>query len=487
MQTTARSRVPASPRLRDGGHRDNDRAVASFPSIATPEGRTDVANARRFEAMDGDKARYCHAWKKWLIWDGKRWRIDDTGAVTRLAKQVVESVWKQAGKHGHADVLKFAVYTAGDKAIKAMLSLSQSELSILPADLDKDGWLFNVENGTINLQTGELKPHDREDFLTKLAPVRFDPDASSHLWDRMLDAIYAADQTLIAFAQRFTGYALTGSVREQVLLILCGRGANGKSTFLNALLDVFGRDYAIKADKSLLVPKKQEGHSTERMDLFGKRLVVCSETEDGHRLAESFVKDLTGGESIRGRRMREDTWEYQPTHKIVLGTNHRPEVRGTDHAIWRRLRLLPFAVQFWNPDEGDTGPETLRQDKDLPDKLKECREGILAWAVRGCLDWQANGLGMPDAVKAATAEYRDSEDILRQFIQETCIIHDTLRCRSGQLYGAYVTWCQATGEKHMSMRAFGETMTDRRYEKKTSNGVWYLGIGLREDAEQESR
>src|SRR5208283_4668705 len=230
-------------------------------------------------------------------------------------------------------------------------------------------------------------------------------DAVCRTWLAVLEKIFNRDSEVIGYLQRFTGYSLTGDVSEQVLNIWHGVGANGKSTVANTIMEMLGSDYAMKAAADLLLAKWDNDHPTALTDLHGKRFVACIETDDGRRLAEALVKELTGGDPIRARRMREDFWQFMPTHKVVLACNHRPTVRGTDHAIWRRLKLVPFNVVI-PPNE---------RDKQLPAKLRDELPGILAWAVRGCLDWQRHGLEDPKAIIAATADYQNAEDVLLNF------------------------------------------------------------------------
>jgi putative DNA primase/helicase len=233
------------------------------------------------------------------------------------------------------------------------------------------------------------------------------------------------------------------------------------------VLDLLGEDFAIKAAPELVMIKR-DAHPTERADLFGKRLVACVETSEGKRLAETLVKDLTGGDKQRARRMREDFWQFDPTHKIILATNHKPEIRGTDHAIWRRIRLVPFNV---------TVPEN-EQDPALPDKLRAELPGILAWCVRGCLDWQEHRLGTPEEVKDATAAFRQQQDVLGMFIDERCIVNADAKVKSGDLYAAYKAWCLATGEHAVNQTRFGEAISERGFGKMRSGGHWRGGIGL---------
>ena len=435
---------------------------------------TDSGNAERFARRHGDKVRYCHPWGKWLVWDEKRWKIDDTGAVNLLVKETVRSIYTEAA--GEKDdekrkkIIAWGRESESAARRKAMLELAKSEppIPILPEVLDEDPCLLNCLNVTIDLRTGKSREHRQGDYITKLCPVSYDPDAPCDVWDRFLIRILGGNDDLYVFLQRFFGYALTALVIEQILLILYGVGANGKSTLLNAYFDMIGPDYAMKAVPDLLLNKKNENHPTERADLFGKRFVAAIETDDGRRLAESLVKELTGGDYIRARRMREDFWQFKPTHKIVLACNHKPTIRGTDHAIWRRIRLVPFNIII--PD--------AEQDKQLPEKLRAELPGILAWCVRGCLEWQRQGLGVPPEVADATAGYREDQDFLGSFLQECCMVGPEFKVRAGELYSAYKNYCETSGEFTLSQKRFGAHLTEKGYRKYTSNGVWYEGLGL---------
>lgn len=444
---------------------------------------TDYGNAERLRDRFGAEIRYCHPFAKWLCWDGRRWAEDQTGRVKQLAKQTVRAMWAEVENlDGKDDRRAFSEHVQRSESaarINALIELARDEVPILPANLDNEPWLLNCLNGTLDLRTGKLREHRREDFITKLCPVTFDPTVDCPTWLKFLTGIFEGRQSLIDYLRRLVGYCLTGHVSEQILPILYGVGANGKSTFLNIVLKMLGTDYAMQGIPDLLMAKRNESHPTERADLFGKRFVSCVETEDGRALAESLVKQLTGGENIRARRMREDFWQFNPTHKLFLCTNHKPRIRGTDHAIWRRIRLIPFSVKFWNPDKGESGPAELRQDKRLPEKLESELPGILAWAVQGCLEWQAHGLGMPDEVNAATAAYQIEQDVLGEWLADCCLTGTSLyKAKSSDLYADYRRWCEAHGEHPINNRQFGSALSERGFERFTNNGTWYHGVGL---------
>jgi putative DNA primase/helicase len=355
-----------------------------------------------------------------------------------------------------------------------MIDLARSEpgIPVLPEQLDRDPWLLNVRNGTLDLRTGLLRPHTQADLLTKMAAVEYHPGAECSRWLAFLDRIMARSRQLIDYLQRVVGYSLTGDVSEQCLFFFHGSGANGKSTFLKTSKDILG-DYALQAVSELLMAKNTEAHPTERADLFGRRFVATIETDDGKRMAESLMKQLTGGDSVRARRMREDFWEFDPTWKIFMAANHKPVIRGGDFAVWRRIKLVPFTVTI--PDR--------EKDKNLLDKLKGEWPGILAWAVQGCLLWQREGLCEPEEVREATAAYQAEQDQVQAFLDECCFVHSTAKAAAGALYDAYVAW---SGDRHMTPKAFGQRLQEKGFEPTRLHGGAraYAGIGLHARAEK---
>jgi len=470
------------------------RSVSRYPTVDEEPNRTDLGNAERLVHSHGKDLRYSHQWRKWLIWDGRRWVVDERGEIYRRAKETVRSIYDEAGVHSISaanqidpesrkqqgktaeDALSWAKSSESNSKIEAMVKLTTTEtgIPVLTDELDTDPWLLNCLSGSVDLRTGQLSPHSRENLVTKLAPVEYDPDAEAPRFEEFLSQIMGGDEELVGFLQMAFGYALTGDVSEQVIFIFHGSGANGKSTLLNTLLGMTG-DYSMKATSRLLMAKGSDGHPTERADLFSKRLIAAHESEQGHRLNESFVKEATGGDSIRARRMREDFWQFEPTHKIFLATNHKPEIRGTDNAIWRRVRLIPFNVTI--PD--------AQQDRRLPLKLKTEWPGILRWAVKGCLKWQQQeGLGLPKAVELANQEYRSEMDILAPFIEDCCELGTGYEVKSKALYEAYKKWCETNGEKDLSQKKLTSRLLERgditSIRNRKERGL--RGIGLVCDA-----
>lgn len=454
--------------------------------------RTDVANAKRFHAMFGSDVRWCEPWGKWLVWDGCRWSSDAEKRIDTMAKRVADQVWKETAKllpkadfATGKELTAFARSTASARGISNMLALAKSEpgVPILPDVLNAEPWLLNCPNGTIDLRTGKLRPHAQSDYLTTLCPTPYDPAATCERWQRAVDTILDGKRDLIGFVQRLLGSAIVGTVVEHILPILWGDGSNGKGLFLETIMDDLGPDYACKISSEVLMASKGDRHPTELADLHGKRLVVASETDDGRRLREGLLKEITGGDTIKARRMREDFWQFRPSHTLVLLTNHKPIVKGNDHGVWRRLCLVPFTQKFWDADRGQSGPPELKADKYLRDALEAEHAGILAWLVRGCLEWQCDGLRQPEEVTAATAEYRSEMDVIGAFLGECCIEEVGCTAKASDVYASYVAWCKASGEHPITQRRFGIALSDRGLDRYKSDGVWYRGLMLTEPSE----
>ena len=442
-------------------------SVSRYPPhpLLLQANRTDLGNAERFEAFAQERFRYVHPWSAWLVYDDGRWRRDGDGAAVRAARDMLRSM--AASAEGLADkgerdeLVKHALDSESSGRISSMLSLSQALLPVAPDVLDRDPDLLNVANGTLDLRTGALRPHDRGDYLTRIAPVPYDSDARCPQWDAFLARILKDNARLIAFLQRAVGYALTGHTHEQVLLLLYGVGANGKSTFLETVRAMMG-DYATQADFTTFLKRDSEGARNDLARLVGTRFVSAVEAEAGKPLAEPLVKQLTGGDTITARFLFKEFFDYRPAFKIWLAANHKPTVTGADHGIWRRLRLVPFTV---------TIPEAER-DKSLGAKLAGELPGILAWAVRGCLQWRAEGLGLPDEVRAATDSYREEMDVLGPFLDEAAVVHAQARVTAKELYAAYTAWCEENGEKPRAQKTIAGRLRERGFESfKGGKGV----------------
>lgn len=445
---------------------------------------SDLGNARRLVAQHGQDLRYCYLSKKWYIWNGKCWEVDNRGEVERRAKRVVGAIYQEAAE---TDNLKqrealgqWALRSEDKRRIQAMVALAQSEpgIPVLPRDFDNDPWLLNCGNGTIDLSTGELRPHERADLLTCLVPADFDPEASCPVWEKFVYEIQAENIEVYNFLQRILGYALTGETSEQCLFILWGAGANGKSTLINLVTRLLG-NYARNTPVETLLDKRRGGEipiDVARLD--GPRLVTAKEVDRGRRLSESLIKELTGQDTISARFLYGEFFDFVPKFKLFLSTNHKPVIKGTDGAIWRRIKLIRFPIQF-SEDQCD---------QDLPGKLWAEAPGILSWLVLGCLSWQRLGLDVPAEVKEATAEFRAEMDILADFMGDRCSIAPDKRAWAKDLYQVYEDWAEEQGlseKERMRQRSFGMALSERGFQRKRSTHGRYLwhGLGLLRDNE----
>ena len=343
-------------------------------------------------------------------------------------------------------------------------------LAVAPSDFDADPWLVNCENGTVDLRTGLLRPHRREDLITMLAPVEYDPEAPAALFEAFISEILP-DPEVREHVQRAAGCSVSGVIREHHFWFALGVGANGKSTLLNLLLAILG-DYAAQAPPDLLITSRGR-HPTEIAFLRGARLVVATETQEGSRLNEERVKELTGGDMLTARFMRGDFFTFKPTHTLWMVGNHRPQISGTDVGIWRRPLLVDFPVSI--PPE--------RQDHELPEKLLTEAPGVLRWIVDGCLAWQRQGLRPPRAVVTATQAYRLDMDVVGQWLEEKCIEEPDAGAGSSVLYRDYTNWCESNGERPMKQRDLGRRLLERGFTKSRSTGGRYIYSGLRLSSE----
>jgi putative DNA primase/helicase len=430
----------------------------------------DTERAQRFAKKYANELKYVQAWKKWLVWNGVRWVPDEDGAVFRKAQEIPTLLLKEAAEINDDDRRKKAAgaaIRAGDRSkLEAMIKLAECQPGIAasPTLFDSDPWLLGVANGVINLRTGEFREARNEDYITKQACVTYDPAATCPLWEKFLSRVFADDAELISFIQRAVGYTLTGTISEQCLFFPYGTGQNGKSTFIECKHRLLGT-YAIKASPALYTMNRwgtePEG---EIARLKGTRLATGSETEEGARLAEARVKDITGGDTLTGRELYCHPFNFPPTHKLWIYGNHLPDIRGNDDGIWRRIRLIPFEVKI---TDGEKDPELL-------EKLLRELPGVLNWAIKGCLEWRENGLGTPSTVVEATAEYRVEEDEIGEFLAGC---YQGGRVERSSLYGLYLQWAKDCGIKvPLKQKSFSKRIRVRNGIKDVkSNGKRYWG------------
>jgi P4 family phage/plasmid primase-like protien len=460
-KTTAESEPPALI-----GNDGNGIQLADYPL-------TDAGNAERFVAEHSADLRFVPEWGQFIRWDGARWARTNDNPTDRgilTARRLLRAAEACGDSEKRAKLARHAIAMERAGALQAMLSIARTlpGMRISASDLDSDNFLFNCANGTVDLRTGALRTHRRDDFITKMTRVEYDPNAVAPQWERFLERILPSIG-LRSYLQRGLGYSLTGDVREQALFFCHGAGANGKSTFLT-LVQSIGGDYAAQGAPDLLMAKRGERHPAEIADLQGKRLVVCQEVESGQHFAETLIKQLTGGDPIKARLMRENWYQFNPTHKLIIAANHRPRARGGDYAFFRRMKLVLFSETI-PPEE---------RDPRLREKLEAEAPGILAWLVRGCLDWKQNGLGDPPEVVAATAEYRSEQDHLGHWIDARCERADGERSFTRDLYRDYKMWCIENGDHAWEQRSFSEGIEEhgfKRFRTKAAKG--FIGLRLK--------
>ncbi len=414
----------------------------------TDHGCTDLANSERLVERHGADLRYVAMTRQWHIWDGRRWRADDTGEVERRAKETARAIYLEAEAATSAarrkELASHAVRSEAAAKIAAMITLAQSDerVALRADDLDADAWLLNVANGTIDLRTGALRAHRREDLITRLAPVAHDPEARLELFDAFLFQTFGGDPDLIRYVQKAAGYGLCGDTREEVIFIAHGPTGGGKTTLAEALRAALG-EYAATADPETFLTSHRDG-GAPRADiarLHGRRLVVGVEVDQGRHMAEGLVKQLTGGDTVVARHLYRDHFEFRPQFKLWIFANDAPRVRDDDDAVWRRLRLVPFVHPV--PRE--------ERDPQLKLALRDPKVGgpaVLAWAVAGCLLWQHEGLGVPPVIESATRSYREAQDPVADFVAESCVVEAGASATVEELYGAYAAWAKAAGERH---------------------------------------
>ncbi|MGH8696028.1 MAG: phage/plasmid primase, P4 family [Burkholderiales bacterium] len=419
---------------------------------------TDAGNAQRFARDHGRDVRYCYAWAVWLVWDGRRLARDPGDGIMARAKATARAIYAEAAAEADAERRKaraaWARTSERAERLRAMLALAQSEpgIPVTPDELDRDPFALNVANGTLDLRTGELRAHRREDLVTKLAPVAYDASATCPRFLAFLGRIMNSDAERIAFLQRALGYSLTGDTREQCFFVPWGAGANGKTTLTRTVFRLLG-DYAAGTRADAFMVKYGDTIPNDIARLKGARFVLASEAEENQRLAESLVKGITGGDVLTARFMRSEYFDFVPALKLWLATNHRPVIRGTDHAMWRRVRLIPFTVTI--PD--------AERDATLSEKLAAEAPGILAWLVAGCRAWRGGGLSVPESVRAATGEYRAAMDVLGAFIAERCAVDADGTIAARELYAEYAAWCMSSNEKPITRKAFGLRLAERGF------------------------
>jgi putative DNA primase/helicase len=416
------------------------------------------------------------------VWDGARYRFDETGAVFQLAKETARSIREEAMNQATDKAKKtfdWALASENNNRLNAMLNAARTEpgMSITPDLWDSEPWLLNVLNGTIELRTGILREHRKQDHITALAPFEYYPDAACPAWLSFLNRAFAGDEQMIGFVQRFFGYALTGDVSRQICPLFVGGGANGKSTLVDTVLYVMA-DYGDVAPPGLLMQRTMDEHPTELADLKGKRLVIASENERGRKLRTQFIKQVTGDATLKARFMHADYFSFRQTAKVVLVTNNLPKIDEDSEAVWRRLPVVRFPVVI----------PAGERDPDLLAKLKREVSGILGWMLEGCLLFQRFGLDPPSKVKSATAAYRRDSDRFGRFFEDYCVLGEQFWTRTPEITDAYLNYSLLKGEQPGSLHELHEAL--RRKEcspQNTNKGRGWKGLRLKTRASDTSR
>jgi putative DNA primase/helicase len=441
---------------------------------ARPPAFSDEALALRFAERHRNELRYVAAWSRWLFWDGARWIFDDTLGAFDRARRICREAASECNKP------KLASAIASAKTVAAIERLAKADRrhAATADQWDADAWILNTPSGVIDLHTGKLRAQKPDDYVTKITGVA--PDASCPIptWSAFLARVLGGNTELIDFMQRLAGYSLTGSTCEHALAFLYGTGANGKSTFLNAITGCAG-DYHRTAPIETFTASNSDRHPTDLAGLRGARLVTAIETEEGRRWAESKIKALTGGDRIAARFMRQDFFEYTPQFKLIIAGNHKPGLRSVDEAIRRRFHLVPFTVTI-PPEERDHGLDTW---------LHYEWPGILAWMIEGCLAWQQTGLAPPKAVTDATAAYLEQQDAIAAWIDDQCERNPSAWERSATLFANWKAYAERSGEPAGDIKRFRDRLETRGIEHKREPGTdrtGYQGIKLRNAENEEN-
>jgi putative DNA primase/helicase len=449
-------------------------APAPLPGVRH---RGQLRMAERFLAEHGNGLRHVHG-IGWHVWDGTRWREDEERADLDAAVETVKTALRAVAElppDEREELLKDIRRSESASGLEGMAKIASARYPVSTASkkLDADPDLFNTPGGTIDLHAEALREHDRGDHITKVAGGSVTGQQNTE-WVRFIERILP-DEEVRRFVQRLVGLAMLGAVREHVMPIFTGTGANGKGTFRDAVMAAFG-DYAYEADPQLLMESRHERHGTFKMQLRGRRIVFCSETERDRKFAEASMKRLVGGDPIEANYMHKNPITFMPSHTLIMMTNHLPKVSGDDPAVWRRILVVPFDVVI---------PEDER-DPDLPRRLREATDAVLSWAYEGWQLYRDEGLNPPEVVRRRTSEYQSRSDVMARFFDDRVLETPHGQIKARDLYAAWVAWCHSTGEQATSEVAFSAAMENRGFEKKrTSAGQQYKGLMLQSTDDED--
>ena len=438
---------------------------------------SDSGNGERFADKFDGQIKYSFVHKKWYYWTSKFWAEDLTGEVRKLADDLIEDMRKEAfsidDEDQQKEYIKNLNRALSSKGKEALIKEAQhrNSLPVLPQEFDKNIDYFNAQNGVVNLRNGEVMQHSSNLMMSKISNCNIEKGTPER-WLKFLSEIMDGDMELVRYLQKAVGYSLSGSTREQCTFFCYGTGSNGKSTFLDIISELLG-SYAMNAQPETVMSRQQTAGSTQDIArLQGARFVTTVEPNEGVKLNEGLMKQLTGGDVVTACYKYGMDFEYKPEFKLWMATNHKPIIRGTDNGIWRRIQLIPFTVSI--PDD--------KVDKQLKYKLRRELPQILNWAVEGCILWQKEGLKKPEAVELATKEYRNEMDIMNAFLEECVIItNDETREKASDVFKVYSSWARDNNEWEMSNTRFGKEFS-RRFDKKRTNGcIYYIGLRISDE------
>lgn len=434
----------------------------------------DTGNAERVFDMYGDRLKYSYIDKKWLFYKNGKWNTDNIGEIYRVIDMTLD-VMKSEAKYWEKEGLekefaKHQKHTRSNKAKNAMVKEFEHLVPILPQSLDRHSNIINCQNGLYDLKKGVFMGHDKDLFITKITNVPYsDSFKEPTLWIKFLNDIFGEDQQLIRYIQKACGYCLSGSTQEQCAFFLIGSGRNGKSTFLEIIRYILG-DYAtnIQPETIMVKPSSTSGANSDIARLKGARLVTTVEPNEGARLNEGLLKQLTGDDIVTARKLYSEEFEFKPEFKLWMATNHKPVIRGTDTGIWRRIHLVPFTVQI--PDS--------KVDKMLKYKLRKELPDIFRWMLDGYKLWSTEGLSLPPVMAEAVKDYRHEMDVISSFIDACCAEGPEREVKAADLFNAYIRWASEHNEYRMSSTKFGAEVAKRFEKCRKNNGIFYKGIDL---------
>lgn len=477
---------------------------------------SDIDNAKRLLNKFGKDLHYePKANNEWYEFSGKRWepkaQVEIIGKACQIAEEIkheyIEKKTELAKIENSgltpdkalvkrvSDMEKHAKRSGSKNALDSMLyvAASRSDIVIDINDFDKDQFLLNTLNGTLNLKTGELYPHNRDDLMTKMVPYPYVKDAKAPTFLKFMDDIMCGDKEAVKYIQRAIGYSLTGSTKEHCFFLCTGNGSNGKSTLLGIIKKLLN-DYGDTTAFSTFIVAKSDKISNDIAKMKGKRFIIALEGDQSALLDEAKIKTLTGGDELTARFLYKNDFTFRASHKIFLGTNNMPVIRGTDNGIWRRVRVIPFNAKF----------EGYQNDRDLESKLVNEMEGIFAWAVEGCLDWQAEslrneakgldrtGLTIPQLIADATKEYRDSQDLTKMFFDDVCELQSGHSIGADKIYQVYLAWASDNGFRQpLAKPAFKKKFLALGVnlgftQKRTNKGEVWKGVQIKYKPQNQS-